>query len=147
MKEQPNVKMSVDMGRAFMLAEYPWYDTDMCRSSQGLIIPHNDCPAAEKIKYTLCRHALNCYDKNSKVLDHDSVLELLWFTYGFVPCGVEHKGVIYRILVALRGACWIDKPPIELVDPDCPGYKLLFEQLMRIRASVLNLLSQERQMR
>lgn len=147
MKEPPKVKMSVDMGRAFMLAEYPWYDTDMCRSSEGLVVPPNECPATEKIKYTLCRHALNAFEKHSQVMDKDGVLELLWFTYGLAPCGVEYKGIGYRALVSLRGVCWIDRPPVDLVDPDGAGYEGLFKQLTRIRKSLANLLSQERQIR
>lgn len=147
MKEPPRVKMSVDMGRAFMLSEYPWYDTDMCRSSQGLIIPPNECPASEKIKYTLCRHALNAYEKHKAVSDHNTVLEIMWYTYGFAPCGTTYKGIDYRVLVSPRGACWIDRPPVDLIGPDGNGYKELFEQLMRLRRKLLKLLSDERQLR
>lgn len=146
MKEQPKVKMSVDMGRAFMLAEYPWYDTDMCQSSQGLVTPPNDCPSTEKIKYTLCCHALNCYEKRSAADDHDSMLELMWYTYGFVPCAITYQGFNYRALVGLRGICWVEKPPIDLIDPEGKGYLALFEQAVRICKTLRTAVRQEQQL-
>lgn len=147
MKEQPKVKMSVDMGRSFMLAQYSWFDTDMCQSSVGLKIPPNDSPSTEKIKYTLCRHALNAYEVRRKVESADTVLEVLWFTYGFAPCGIEIAGRPYVALVSLRGVCWVDQPLAEAVNPDGRHYAHVYEQVMRIRGNLLEALRAERHTR
>lgn len=130
MGERPNVKMSLDIGRNFMLCEQVWFDTDMCRSSQGLTVPPNDSQSTEKIKYTLCRHALNAYIARTEAgQSPDEVLELLWFTYGFLPCQFTFNDISYRALVSIRGVCWVDRTPLSVTDPNSHNYPLLLEKL------------------
>lgn len=148
MKEQPNVKMSVEMGRQFMLMDLPWFDTDMRESSRRLCEPFKASPASEKIKYVLCQHALNAYCKYQQAGERAvTILELMWYTYGFAPSEFLLNGKMYVALVAPRGICWVDQPPLEAVTPDGTGYPALFGQAIRLRANLVGLYRQEQQLR
>lgn len=148
MKEQPNVKMSVEMGRQFMLMDLPWFDTDMRESSSKLCQPFKGSPASEKIKYVLCCHATTAFLKQSQAgASADTTLELLWFTYGFAPCQIIIGERVYVALVSPRGVCWIDNPPRNGVEPDGVHYPMVFEQLLRIRNNLCQMWRDEQQLR
>jgi hypothetical protein len=146
MKEPPKVKMSVSMGRDFMMIDSAWFDTNMCGSANGLTPPAKDCVASEKIKYTLCAHATNTYKTRNGTMLPEDITELMWFTHGFVPCSLVYQDIAYIMLVSIRGVCWISHPPVEFFDPDGSGYKEFFEQASRVRNKLRKLISDERQM-
>lgn len=147
MKEPPKVKMSVEMGRSFMLLEQPWYDTDMCQSSVGLVEPFKASPASEKIKYTLCRYAVNAYLPRRDLSLADETLAFMWFTHGFAPATFSYDGKSYVALISLRGVCWVDKPPYDMVNPDGGGYETLVDRLNGVRRSLRSMFRDEQAMR
>lgn len=148
MKEQPSVKMSVEMGRQFMLMDLPWFDTDMRESSNKLCAPFKDSPVFEKMKFTLCQHAVNAYRKHQEAGECAStILEIMWYTYGFAPSQFLLGGRMYVALVAPRGICWIDQPPRSAVEPNGVWYPVLFDQAIRLRTNLVSLYRREQQLR
>lgn len=126
-----------------MLSAQVWFDVDMCHSSKGLVPPPADSQSPEKIKYVLCCHALEAYNKRRGVLSNNDLLELLWFTYGFLPCQFVIDEVMHRVLVSVRGICWIDKPAQIVINPDNHYYADIMKNVEGVLADIRFLISKE----
>lgn len=126
-----------------MLSAQVWFDIDMCRSSKGLTKPADNAQSTEKIKYTLCTHALNAYTKHRGDLSNESLLELLWFTYGFLPCQFVIDEVMHCALVSVRGICWVDKPSQLAVNPDNHHYTSIMKSVEGVLSDLRYLISKE----
>ena len=136
MSQPRNVKLSVEVGRGFMLADPPWFDINMCRSSHGLIVPEKGAPPTEFVKYTICRHAIDAYHARHGQMSLDDLLAYMWYTYAMAPCQYTFDDVIYVALVSLRGVCWVSRVPLDVFDVDGPHFAQLMTLTGNTRANL-----------
>jgi len=143
MSGKPNRMMSVDLGRRFMLAESPWFDVDMLESSVKMVPPAKKSPSAEKVKHTICVHAINAFKAQSNATDANGVLEYMWFTYGMLPCQFKLDGRVIACLVSVRGICWVDTLPYRVGDADGMYYGSVMRQVAGVLRDIRHLINDE----